>query len=89
MNPNQEISRGVLAQQVLDNPIYIEAITATKANLFNEWASTKWYQGKKRQEIWRMYRAAEALEVSMQRVMQTGKLGRATIDHNEKLKSVK
>lgn len=89
MNPSDEINRGILAAQILDNPIYIEAITATKASLFNEWAGTKWYQGRKRQEIWRMYRAAESIESRIQRTMETGKMGRATLDNQERLKRVK
>ena len=88
MTPEQESQRGVLAQQILDNPIYREAITATKAKLFEEWANTKWYQNKKRQEIWRMYRATEGIEAQIQRVMQTGKMGRATLDNRDKLKKV-
>jgi hypothetical protein len=88
MNPELEVQRGVLAQQIVDNPIYQEAITATKAKLFDEWASTKWYQHKKRQEIWRMYRAAESIEAQIQKVMHTGKMGRQTLDNREKLKKV-
>lgn len=88
MKEEQEISRGVLAQQILDNPIYSEAVIATKAALFDEWASTKWYQHKKRQEIWRMYRAAEGIEDRIRKVMVTGKLGRQSLDNRDRLKKV-
>lgn len=88
MNINQEINRGELARQVIENPIYAEAIIATKAKLFDDWASTKWYQHRKRQEIWRMYRAAESIENYLSRIMDTGKLGRQTLDHHQKLKQV-
>jgi hypothetical protein len=88
MIAEQEVQRGVLAQQVLDNPVYQEAVTAIKAKLFDDWASTKWYQHKKRQEIWRMYRAAESIESQIQKVMQTGRLGQQTLEYNQRLKKV-
>lgn len=88
MTPEEEVSRGRLAEQVLDNPVYREAITITRAKLFDEWASTKWYQGRKRQEIWRMYRAIDGIESEIDRVMKTGKLGRATLDNTARLKKV-
>ena len=88
MTPEQEVNRGELARQVLENPIYAEAVTAVKAKLFDDWANTKYFQYKKRQEIWRMYRAAESIESQIEKVMQTGKLGRQTLDHREKLKKV-
>lgn len=89
MNPTEEISRGVLASQILDNPIYAEAMTAVKADLFSQWASTSWHQYRKRQELWRMYRAAEGIEARIAKVMSTGRLGRATLDNKERLKRVK
>ena len=89
MTPEQEVQRGELARQVIENPIYQEAMTATKAKLFDEWASTKWYQHKKRQEIWRMYRAAESVESSISRVMTAGKFGRQTIDSKQRLNNAR
>ena len=88
MNPEQEVQRGELARQILENPIYIEAVTATKARLFDDWANTSWYQHRKRQEIWRMYRATESIEAQIQKVMQTGKMGRATLNDQQRLKNV-
>lgn len=87
MTPEQEVNRGILAQQVAENPVYQESITVVRAKLMEDWAGTKWYQVRKREAIWRMYRAIDGIEGQINRVMQTGQLGRKTIDHREKLKS--
>jgi len=88
MTPEEEVQRGRLAEQVLDNPIYREAVMAAKADLFDQWASAKWFQARKMKELWRMYRAVEAIESKIEKVMKTGKMGKQTIDHRNKLKKV-
>lgn len=74
MTDEEKRQRGVLASQVLDNPLYREAITAMKASIFDQWASTKWFQYRKRNELWRMYRAAETVEAGLAKTLNRAKL---------------
>lgn len=74
MTPDEKHKRGVLAAQVLDNPVYRESITAMKAEIFSQWASTKWFQYRKRNELWRMYRAAEVVEANLAKALNRAKL---------------
>ncbi len=85
---SQEISRGELARQIVDNPLYSEAITATKAKLLDDWASTKWFQVRKREQYWRMYRSTEAIESYLAKTITTGKMARKVQSDQERLKSV-
>ena len=66
--------KGVLAAQVLDNPEYQYAIKKTKSDIFELWASTKWYEHRKRNEFWRMYRAAEQIESNLKKTLNRAKL---------------
>lgn len=88
MSEQHEINRGEYARQILENPIYQEGITAIKAKIFDDWANTNWLQYRKRQECWRLYRAAEALENYIQKVLTTGKMARKSLDDRERLKKV-
>jgi|GEM_PF-5672887 len=86
---NNEINRGELARQVFENPIYQEAITANKARLFDMWASTKWFQVRKREAIWRMYRDAEVNQNYIEKCITTGNMARKVQDDQNRLKSVR
>ncbi|MFW0776240.1 MAG: hypothetical protein ACN2B6_00780 [Rickettsiales bacterium] len=85
---DNEINRGELARQVQENPIYAEAITATKAKIFDDWCNTKWFQVRKREKLWRMYRSAEAVESHIAKVITTGNMARKVQADKERLKSV-
>lgn len=74
MTSEEKQQRGVLAAQVLDNPLYKESMTAMKGEIFDQWASTKWFQYRKRNELWRMYRAAETVEAYLAKTLNRAKL---------------
>jgi SOS response regulatory protein OraA/RecX len=74
MTPDQERIRANQAQQVLENPMYQEATTALKADLFRKFERTKWYQTKDRTEIWRTLKNLNNLETYLSRVVGTGKM---------------
>jgi hypothetical protein len=88
MTDQQDINRAELARQVLENPIYTESVIQYRASLVDQWASTKWFQYRKRQEIWRMYRCVEAVEHGISKVFTAGKLAARNIAMDEKLKKV-
>jgi len=74
MTPEQEKIRANQAQQVLDNPMFQEAFTALRADLFEKFQRTKWLQGKERTEIWRTLKNLNNIEQHLSRTMTTGKM---------------
>ena len=74
-----EIRRGVLAQQVIDNPIFQEAILRVKGRLMAEFEGTKFFQRKKRDEIWRTFQNLKSIEAEIKKVMTSGKVGERTL----------
>lgn len=82
----QEINRGILAQQVIDNPVYKESIILIKADLMQKFETTKYSDSDQRDEIWRTMQNLNRLENKIARVMQTGKMSQTMLD---KIKGVK
>lgn len=71
-----EKRRAAEAEIVLTNPLYREAVTALKADLFEKFRRTNWLQAKERTEIWRTLKNLENLEQYLTRVITTGKMSK-------------
>ena len=87
MNENHarnELNRGVLAEQVLNNPIYQEAFIAFRAQLMEGFRGTKFKQNAERDEIWRKMQTVDFLEEYLQEVMETGKMAKESLSTLEK-----
>lgn len=74
MTPDQERIRAESARQILDNPLYKEAMTALKADLFQKFEKTSWLQAKERTEIWRTLKNLNNLDGYLTRIFTTGKM---------------
>ena len=74
MTPEQEISRGERARQVLQDEMFQEAMTAIKAEIYNKFLNTRFDQKEEREELWRKSQVAESLEGYLRRVMTSGKM---------------
>lgn len=81
-------SRGQLAQQVTENPVYNESFKMIKAELFEKFTKTKTGDTEAREEIWRKMQSLDWLEGYMKRVMNTGKLAEQELSMSDKLKRV-
>lgn len=79
MRLDEDVERGVHAHQVLNNPIYREAMVAIRAQLFSQFEQTKFRDHDERDEAWRKLQAINAIEGHLARVMQTGKLAERTL----------
>ena len=53
MTPQEEMQRGELARQVLENPVLKKAFNDYREHLFNLFKQTKYSQSEDRDEIWR------------------------------------
>ncbi len=81
----ENIRRGDLAKQVLDNPIYQEAFMLLRAQLVEQFTNTKFRQKDEREEIWRRMQTIEWVQRHFEQVMQTGKLEKESVKLWEKL----
>lgn len=79
---DQEISRGSKAKQILEEPLFIEAIQKVRTELMNEWLNSDDKNSEQRENIFRMRRMLEVVLMQLQTVMETGKL--ATQKQSEK-----
>ncbi len=79
---DQEISRGNKAKQILEEPLFIEAIQKVRTELMNEWLNSDDKNSEQRENIFRMRRLLEVVLMQLQTIMETGKL--ATQKQSEK-----
>lgn len=79
MRLDEDVERGVLAHQVLNNPIYQQSLIAIRAQLFSQFEQTKFRDRDERDEAWRKLQAINYIEGYLSRVMQTGQLAERTL----------
>ena len=89
MTPEEEMRRGQQAEQVLCNPEFQRAITHVKAKIFDQWCATKFFQRRKREELWKMMRIAEDFEVQLEKAVSGGKFAKKKIEDTEKIKQIR
>lgn len=80
-------NRGVLAKQVLDNPVYQEAMVIIRGDLMVKFENTKPEDSEKRDEIWRQMRTIAEMEKRIKKVMVDGNVCEAELSRLEKLKN--
>lgn len=73
---DQEISRGSKAKQILEEPLFIEAVQKVRTELMNEWLNSDDKNSEQRENIFRMRRMLEVVLMQLQTVMETGKLAK-------------
>lgn len=66
--------RALQAQQILDNPIYQEAITLVESRLIQAWQDTVVSQQEEREKIYQMLLAMRDIKSHIEGVLTTGKL---------------
>ncbi|ADD94288.1 hypothetical protein [uncultured Mediterranean phage uvMED] len=62
------------ARQILDNPIYQEAITLVESRLIQAWQDTVVSQQEEREKIYQMLLAMRDIKSHIEGVLTTGKL---------------
>ena len=60
-----------------------EALTAMKADNYNEFLKTTFDQVEEREELWRKAQTIEKFEVYLQSVMTDGKIAKLTLDKHK------
>ena len=71
---DKEIKRSQQAKDILENPIFVEAINKIRSDLTNEWLNSDVKNSEQRENIFIMGRMLELVVMQIQSVMETGKI---------------
>jgi len=80
MDKEKEIQRGHRAKQILEDPIFVEALQKVSQELDLEWINSPIRDTEGREKIYMMKRMLNVLHVQLQSVMETGKLASKQIN---------
>ena len=76
MTPEQEKQRSELAKNILDNPVFQDAIKQIKQELYGEFLNSPARDSEGREKIYLMGKMFDLLLVNIKSVMETGKLNK-------------
>lgn len=82
-----DISRAHRAEELLSNPLYIEAITAMQAAMFEQFNDTKLADEKERHELWQRMQLLKQFQSKFESVVKQGKKAQETLSLLEKAKA--
>ncbi len=82
-----DISRAHRAEELLANPLYIEAITAMQAAMFEQFNDTKLADDKERHELWQRMQLLKQFQGKFESVVRQGKKAQETLSLLEKAKA--
>jgi hypothetical protein len=71
---NNEQKRSQEAKQILEHPLFIEAVNKIRSDLNQEWLSSDLQNSEQRENIFVMRRMLELVVMQIQSVMETGKI---------------
>lgn len=84
MTPAEELERGRLAAEVLENPAYKDAQRQIRDEIVSRWQAEK--DGEARDWLWTMIQASKRLDSVLRDTMQTGLLRQQQVElHQSKL----
>ena len=83
---NKDLNRAELSRQIMENPIFIEAMIAIKGQLVEKFQTTTFKERDERDEVWRKMQTVSYIESYLQEVMETGELAIETLSMLDKLK---
>ena len=76
MTPEQEKQRTELAKNILENPVFQDAIKQIKQELYGEFLNSPARDSEGREKIYLMGKMFDLLLVNIKYVMETGKLNK-------------
>ncbi|MBC8407157.1 MAG: hypothetical protein H8E12_00235 [Rhodobacteraceae bacterium] len=82
MDKEKEIQRGHRAKQILEDPIFVEALQKVSQELDQEWINSPIRDTEGREKIYMMKKMLNVLLVQLRSVMETGKLASKQINKN-------
>lgn len=85
MSIDTELRRGEQARQVIENPIYSEAIAAVKQGIFDKWANAPMRDREGHHELKLMLKLLGELTGYIETTMQTGKMASMQLEQERKM----
>jgi len=83
-----DISRAHRAEELLSNPLYIEAITAMQAAMFEQFNDTKLGDESLRHELWQRMQLMKQFQGKFESIVKQGKKAQETLSLLEKGKQL-
>lgn len=78
MSTSQELERGRLAAEVLENPVFQDAWTQQRTEIVAKWEAEK--DERVRDWLWTLLQASKRLEASLRETMNTGLLAQKQLE---------
>ncbi len=78
-NAISDISRAEEATKFLSNPLYLEAITAMSAAMYQEFTDTKLVDDTERHELWQRMQLMKQFQGRFESIVKHGKKGERTL----------
>lgn len=75
----EDVERARLAQSILENPLFIEAMDAIRDECQAKWMATTSEQTERRERIWLMLKLAEKFRMNIESHLSSGALAQAEI----------
>ena len=71
---DNEQKRSIEAKQIMENPLFIEAVNKIRSDLNIEWLNSDLQNSEQRENIFVMRRMLELVVMQLRSVMETGKI---------------
>lgn len=81
MNASEELERGRLATEVLENPVYMDAFGQIEQEVLRKWQSEE--DQSEREWLWTLMQASKRFQALLVDTMQTGKLRSRQIEQDQ------
>lgn len=78
MSTSQELERGRLAAEVLENPVYRDALDQIRAEIVTKWQAEK--DERVRDWLWTLMQASKRLDSILTETMNTGLLAQKQLE---------
>lgn len=82
-----DMNRADRANELLSNPLYLEAITAMQAAMFEQFSDSKLGDDKERHELWQRMQLLKQFQGKFESIVKQGKKAQETLSLLEKSQS--
>ena len=76
--------RAIVAQELLDNPLFQEAFIKIKGDLFNEFNKAELHSDKKRLDVWTQSQVLDKFERNFTDIVKNGKSATIQLEQSAK-----
>ncbi len=88
MTDQQQINRGLQAQQLAENPLLQEALQAWQSAITKQWMESPLRDVDGRERLRLMLEASKTFQQFLEATISTGKVAQATVEQKQQLRKV-